>query len=275
MTIELNESTLEETQLQIEQHFLDTEESLRPVFYATGGSYLHGIPDAHSDIDVRGFHCADGKRYMLFDTPDPQVRVTLEPPAAGTEIELVSHELRHFGHQLLSYQFNVVEPLLTGTVILAETPHEISALRSVVSGALPGSLPNRYRGMSQSVYRQYIAPDAPDRENATAKHFLHSLRGSLSAQYVLENGAIEPDLMRLARSLLERDEFLTVEQLIQAKRHRSQRPMDTDTRKQNTVLIRRLLDDTQSVAVSESVQSSFQAKLEDVILSIRTETGTA
>jgi predicted nucleotidyltransferase len=63
-----------------------SQHGCEPAFYAVTGSRLYGFPgEEHSDVDVRGFHLADWRRYALLDRPDEQIIVNQDGVTAGFE----------------------------------------------------------------------------------------------------------------------------------------------------------------------------------------------
>jgi predicted nucleotidyltransferase len=179
-----------------------------PAFYAVGGSHVYGWADADSDLDVRGFHVADARRYLLLDQPRDQV--TAARDLDSRELDLVSYELRTFGSLVADGNFNVIECVCAGDRVLDRDPAEIDALESLVAAALPLDLPAAYAGMARTNYRD-VDPDAPD-----AKTYLYAVRGLLAALYVHREHAIEADVHRLADAVL--DDTAIVDGLVAAKR---------------------------------------------------------
>lgn len=179
-----------------------------PVFYAVGGSHVYGWADDDSDLDVRGFHVADARRYVLLD--QPRERVADTRVLNDRELDLVSYELRTFGRLVADGNFNVLECVFDGERVLDRDPAAIDALESLVSVALPLDLPAAYAGMARTNYRD-LDPDAPD-----AKTYLYAVRGLLAALYVAREHAIEADVRRLADAVL--GDTAIVDDLVAAKR---------------------------------------------------------
>ena len=259
---------------QLIQHIRNKEDDVKPMFYTVGGSHVHGFADSNSDIDIRGFHCADGNRYMLFDTPQSQIQFSTEEFLNNTETEVVSHELRTFGTRLTNYQFNEIEAIFSNSVILTRYPNSISSLQSILLEALPGALPNRYYGMAQSLHDQYIHPNAPDHGDVTVKHHLYSLRGVLAAQYVSENHDVEPNLLRLSKSILDDDGQRIVERLIELKRTRDTESDEFEIEAKSEDLIHGLLAKNYSTEISDDERNNFQNDVADWMLEFRKQTNT-
>lgn len=62
------------------------KEDLQPIFYAVGGSRVTGFTDEESDIDIHGFHLADGKQYMQLKTPKSQLSIKTKTPLRASRI---------------------------------------------------------------------------------------------------------------------------------------------------------------------------------------------
>lgn len=195
-------------------------EDRRPAFYAVGGSHMYGFAGTDSDLDVRGFHVADGERYALLDEPAEQVAVNQGGATPGFEeyagIDLVSYELRKFGSLVLAANFDVLELLFDGVEVVDEVPAEVDALRELVEAELPLDVPRSYVGMARTNYRRYLNPDAAT-DAPTAKRYLYALRGLLAARYVADEGTVAADVRDLARYALEPTEIEVVDELIEAK----------------------------------------------------------
>lgn len=192
----------------------------KPAFYAVTGSHVYGFPSEEGgDVDVRGFHLADGNRYALLNRPDEQIIVNQDGVTDGFEdvahVDLVSYELRKFGRLLYKANFNVLEVVFCGDQIVNGVPLEIASLRSLVEDHLPLDVPTSYFGMAKNNYRKYLNPER-DSYSPTAKKFLYVLRGLLAAQYVQDEATIEADVTVLADEVLGETDL--VEELIAVKR---------------------------------------------------------
>lgn len=252
------------------QQFHDTEAA--PLFLAVAGSHLQGVAGPDSDLDLRGFHCLDGTQYLFLNDPDPQIRFTLAPPSETPEIEVVSHELRAFGRRLSQYHFNALEPLFAPTTVVHADSACLSMIQSAVLDALPGELPTRYRGMANSLYDEYIAPDAPKQGALTIKHLLYALRGTLAARYVHEEASIEPNLHRLSQRFLTDSEYTVVQRLVEARQSPVTDDLLEETRQPIGQVVQNQLADSESAQVSQFTREAYQSDIEDWMLSVREET---
>jgi uncharacterized protein len=191
----------------------------RPAFYAVAGSHIYGFPSEDGDVDVRGFHLADGERYALLDEPAEQIVVNkgeVTPEfEEDADIDLVSYELKKFGSLLYDANFNVLEVVFDGIEVMNEVPSELDVLGRLVEDELPLDVPRTYYGMAKANYRKRLESN---RESyaPTAKNYLYVLRGLFGAQYVIDRHAITADIYELSAHTLGDTEL--VDELVAAKR---------------------------------------------------------
>ncbi|WP_435359922.1 DNA polymerase beta superfamily protein [Haloarchaeobius sp. DFWS5] len=192
---------------------------LRPGFYAVVGSHCHGFADADSDVDVRGMHLADGTRYMLLDEPAERLVVNQGTPTHGFEewagVDCTSHECKAWVAALATTNFDPVETLLCGEVVVNELPDEIDALRAIVRDALPLELPHSYYGLAKRTYERHLVP-GQEGYDPTPKRYLYALRPLLGAHYVVEGEDVLADVSALSRAVLGDDDL--VSELVVRKR---------------------------------------------------------
>lgn len=192
-----------------------------PGFYAVSGSHLYGWADAGSDVDVRGFHIVDGRRYAFLDPPDEQLAVersgNSEP--AGRTVDLVSYELRKFGVLVANRNFNALEVLFDGDIVLAADSATLDDLRGHVEDWLPMDVPARYAGMARSNRDAAVA-------GGDVKRCLYAVRGLLAAHHVADGGAIEANVQALSESVL--GGTVLVDALVEAKRAGAAARLDDD-----------------------------------------------
>lgn len=174
-----------------------------PKFYAVSGSHIYGFPSKEgSDIDLRGFHLADGHGYMTLDEPKEQIIINQsENPTQGfehvEEVELVSYELKKFGSLLYKTNFNVLEFLFYGKTVMNGDPLEIDSLRNLFHEHLPANVPYHYRGMAKQNYHKYLNREK-EAYAPTAKKFLYVIQGLLAAEYISTYAEIQPDITVVA-----------------------------------------------------------------------------
>ncbi|WP_101295437.1 nucleotidyltransferase domain-containing protein [Halegenticoccus soli] len=204
-----------------------------PGFYAVTGSRIYGFAGVDSDVDVRGFHVADGVRYLLLEPPAERIAATVSPGEGGpaeadpdgegrrieadpvgeedrAEIDLVSYELRTFGTLLAESNVNALEAVLDGIVVTDAPEVRVEWLRDAIREELPLDAPARYAGMARHNYERCR------RDDATAKTYLYALRGALAAHYVAERSDVVADVRTLADAVLGDADL--ADELVDAKR---------------------------------------------------------
>lgn len=181
-----------------------------PGYAAVSGSHLYGWATTASDVDLRGFHVADGRQYALLDPPTEQVAATFTNARRSTaDVDFVSRELRTFGRLVADRNVNALETLSTGFVVLDAHPSSLDRLRDHVHEALPLDVPARYAGMARS-NRDAVT------EGGSVKRTLYALRALLAAHHVADEARLESDIRRLSTSVL--GETALVADLVDAKR---------------------------------------------------------
>lgn len=265
----LSADIIDDVRRRIVHQLQESDQELRPVFYAVTGSHLHNVAGPDSDIDVQGFHCADGTRYMLFDEPASRVEFIADIVLADSELDVVSYELRAFGEQLAKSDFTTVELLYADQPVLNEKPDSVESVRSIVERSLPGELPTRYMGMARSLYTQYLGPDAPDSNAATLNHYLYALRGSLAARFVLQKETIEPNLHQLGTALLNDEGQETLQRIVEYKRAGRALDDDTTLKQQAQNLIRQEIDAFQGSNFPDIARAEYRERLAAWMLDVR------
>ena len=207
-----------------------------PRFYVIGGSDIYGFKsDVGSDIDIRGFHVSPKELFFNIDKVKEQVIINQDGLTQGFEqypdIELVSYELRKFGILLSKMNFNILEWLFKGKVIMNGVPLQIDQLKENIEKFLPGNVPFHYLGMSKQNYRKYLDRSNSECYKPTAKKFLYVLRGLYAAKYISENNKIESDIVTLS------DKNSLVMELIKIKKKHEKIELDNDIQKEARTLI--------------------------------------
>lgn len=246
-----------------------THDDCEPTFYAVTGSHIYGFPSEEGgDVDVRGFHLADGSRYALLDRPDEQFIVNQDGVTPGFEefahVDLMSYELRKFGRLVSEANFNVLEVVFCGTQILNGVPTEMAVLRSLVEDHLPLDVPTSYFGMAKNNYRNYLNPER-DSYAPTAKMYLYVLRGLLAAQYVMDEATIEADVRVLADAVLGETDL--VEDLVAVKRAAETELVSDDLAARANEQIDSLFDDVNPPERGEKTE--FREAIDDWMLTVR------
>lgn len=218
MTTDLTSDHYTAIRTAIQEELTHRDERLIPGFYAITGSHLYGTASPTSDVDVKGFHCAEGARYMLFDQPKTQHAFQAQLGVDSLEFEVTSYELRKFGEMIEKSHFSIVELVTTAQPIYRYSDNALTSLVDIVHEALPAELPKRYAGMAQSLYERdvngHILEDQTD-----AKSWVYALRGCLAAQYVQQHERVEPELLILADAILTPSEYDSVQTFISSVRN--------------------------------------------------------
>jgi len=256
---------------QIQHHLTTQEEDLLPCFYALTGSHLYGTSGTASDIDIKGFHCANGSRYMLFDSPETHRSFQASISSANTTIEITSYELRKFGTMLLQSDFSIIELIGSDMDVYIRDNTQLHSIEEILEDTLPGELPVRYLGMAESIYERDVKDTTPT-DPSDLKPYVYSLRGCLAAEYVQKYAAVEPRLQSLAATLLEEESTRKVKKFInalQAGQLPSQAVL-TEVR----LVINEKLGTIEASQFETEQRSEYKTALADWMLAVREETGT-
>lgn len=165
--------------------------------------------DEGGDVDIRGFHVADAKEFTDLETPEEQIQVNQGTVTEGFEFcegyELVSYELRKFGKLLWKTNFNVLEWIYCGHVLVNGPALLMDQLRDMMSRHLPADVPEHYIAMAEQNYHKHLR-GGKESYRPTAKKHLYVLRGLLAAIYTGATGKIEADIRKLARYCEDHDD---------------------------------------------------------------------
>lgn len=241
MRHEISQEKKEEIREFIQEELNDEEE---PVFYALSGSHLYGFPSEDGgDIDIRGFHLTDSNEHVKLKSPREQLEVERDWNSSFKQdkMDLVSYELKKFGHLVFKTNFNVLEWIFGDNIVWNMKDKEIEELREIINTHLPADVPYHYRGMAKQNYNKYLNPESSS-YNPTAKKFLYVLRGLLGAKYIQENHRLEPDVSVMAEEILNEDEAKIIENLISEKRQEETENASKELREKADNLINNLFD---------------------------------
>ena len=258
-------------QAQIQSQLKTTDQELLPCFYAITGSHQYGTDTADSDIDVKGFHCADGTQYMLFDPPMSQQRFETSLEPSNTAIEVTSYELRKFGEMLLQSDFSIIELICGSMQVYTYDPQLIERIEEILTETLPAELPVRYLGMAESIYERDVVDTTPIK-SAELKPYVYALRGCLAAEYVQTYGEVEAQLRPLAEQILTEHKYQQVKDFvaaIQADRLPEQTVLD-DIKK----IIGTKLDVLESTQFNQKQREEYKDALAEWMLEARAQTDT-
>lgn len=256
---------------QIQSQLQTPDEELLPCFYAVTGSHQYGTATADSDIDVKGFHCADGTQYMLFDPPTSQRKFETSLQPSNTTIEVTSYELRKFGEMLLQCDFSIIEAICGDMEVYSHYTQLLEGIEEILTERLPAELPVRYLGMAESIYEREVVDTTPT-TSAELKPYVYALRGCLAAEYVQTYGEVEARLRPLAEHILNERKQEQVAKFvtgIQADRLPDQSVLD-DIKE----VIEERLDDLEATQFGQTQRIEYKTALTEWMLEVRTRTDT-
>lgn len=207
-----------------------------PGFAAVSGGHSYGWAGSESDVDLRGFHVADGRRYGLLEPPDDQLSATFASRRPGVaDVDFVTYELRKFGRLVANRNVNVLETLFEGRAVLDAFPAEIEALSTAIEHHLPMDVPTAYAGLADS-NRDAIIP------GGDVKRALYAIRGLLAAHYVRERETIEADIRVLSETVL--GETGLVDALILGKRSSPDATLDGELARRASATYEHLVEES-------------------------------
>lgn len=254
---------------QIQSQLQAADEELLPCFYAVTGSHQYGTATANSDIDVKGFHCADGAQYMLFDPPTSQRKFETPLQPSNTTIEVTSYELRKFGEMLLQCDFSIIEVICGDMEVYSHDTQMLEGIEAILTETLPAELPVRYLGMAESIYEREVVDTKPT-TSAELKPYVYALRGCLAAEYVQTCGEVEARLRPLGEYILtdpKQEQVAKFVTAIQAERLPDQPVLD-DIKE----VIEEKLDVLEATPFEQTQRKEYKTALTEWMLEMRTQT---
>lgn len=159
-----------------------------PLFVTVSGAHLYGFPSADSDVDLRGCHKLPLADVVGLDTP----RETIEPEfdLAGTEVELVSHDVGKYLRLLVRNNGYILEQVFSPIVVLGQD--FLDELRPIARRCITRHHYHHYRGF-YATQRKLIEKEEPKR----AKPVLYAYRVLMTGIHLLRTGEVEANLLRL------------------------------------------------------------------------------
>jgi predicted nucleotidyltransferase len=160
-----------------------------PLFVTVSGAHLYGFPSPDSDVDLRGAHRLPLRAIVALDTPQETVDRKLD--LAGTEVELVSHDLSKYLRLLVKNNGYVLEQIFSPLVVLGQD--FLDELRPVAHRCITRHHYHHYRGFI-ATQRKLLEKQEPK----IAKTVLYAYRVLLTGIHLLRTGEVEANLPRLA-----------------------------------------------------------------------------
>jgi len=159
-----------------------------PLFVTVSGAHLYGFPSPDSDMDLRGCHKLPLADVVGLNVP----RETVEPKfdLAGTEVELVSHEVGKYLRLLVRNNGYILEQIFSPIVVLGQS--FLDELRPIARRCITRHHYHHYRGF-YATERKLIETEEPKR----VKPVLYTYRVLMTGIHLLRTGEVEANLLRL------------------------------------------------------------------------------
>ncbi|MFF3449854.1 DNA polymerase beta superfamily protein [Streptomyces sp. NPDC002667] len=159
-----------------------------PVLFATvSGAHLYGFPSRDSDVDLRGVHVLPTADLVgLREPEETRSRMWVRD---GTEMDLVTHDLRKFVRLMLRRNGYVLEQLLSPLVVHTGDGHR--ELISLAPGVVTRHHAHHYRGFASTQWRLF-------EKSGELKPLLYTFRVLLTGIHLMRSGEVQADLPTLA-----------------------------------------------------------------------------
>jgi predicted nucleotidyltransferase len=164
-------------------------QSYAPLFVTVSGAHLYGFPSPDSDVDLRGCHLLPLRDVVGLDMPEQTVQRKLD--LAGTEVELVSHDLGKYLRLLVKNNGYVLEQIFSPLVVAGEA--FLNDLRPLARRCITRHHYHHYRGFLATQRRLLEKQEAKQ-----VKAVLYAYRVVLTGIHLLRTGEVEAHLPRLA-----------------------------------------------------------------------------
>lgn len=189
MTIPLRFDAITPDQAAVARAYLAARSAERHhlVIYLSG-AHAYGFPSPDSDLDLKCVHVAPTGALVGLTVHDggAEAMTVID----GVEVDYGSNELGGVLRGVLTGNGNYLERLL-GALVLDADDALLAAARPLVAAALSRRVARHYGGFARA---QLAAAEA----TPTAKKVLYVLRTACTGRHLLETGALETDLTRLA-----------------------------------------------------------------------------
>src|SRR5437588_206889 len=164
-------------------------QSYRPLFVTVSGAHLYGFPSPDSDVDLRGSHLLPLRAVVGLDLPGETVERKLD--LAGTEVELVSHDLGKYLRLLVKNNGYVLEQIFSPLVVMGQG--FLDEIRPLARRCITRHHYHHYRGFF-ATQRKLLDKQQPK----IVKTVLYAYRVLLTGIHLLRTGEVEANLPRLA-----------------------------------------------------------------------------
>ena len=237
------------------------EASTYPLVFATvSGAHLYGFPSADSDVDLRGAHLLPTAE--LIGLREPEETRTRMWERDGTELDLVTHDLRKFVRLMLKRNGYVLEQLLSPLVVRTTPAH--AELAALAPGVLTRHHAHHYRGFAGTQWRLY-------ERSGELKPLLYTFRALLTGIHLMRSGELSAHLPTLVEAVPEAPARLPG--LIAAKaraEHGTATGLVTeDAVREETAALHTVLDEAQDASHLPEEPAAYDA-LHDFVIRART-----
>ncbi|MFF7204952.1 DNA polymerase beta superfamily protein [Streptomyces sp. NPDC008141] len=158
-----------------------------PLLFATvSGAHLYGFPSKDSDVDLRGVHLLPVAE--LVGLHEPEETRSLIWDRDGTEMDLVTHDLRKFVRLMLRRNGYVLEQLLSPLVVHTGAAHD--ELVALAPGVLTLHHAHHYRGFASTQWRLF-------EKTGELKPLLYTFRTLLTGIRLMRSGEVQAHLPTL------------------------------------------------------------------------------
>jgi predicted nucleotidyltransferase len=161
----------------------------RPLFVTVSGAHLYGFPSPDSDVDLRGAHLLPLREVVGLDLPEQTLERKID--LAGTEVELVSHDLGKYLRLLVRNNGYVLEQIFSPLIVLGE--EFLNDLRPLARRCITRHHYHHYRGFF-ATQRKLLDKQQPK----ILKTVLYAYRVLLTGIHLLRTGEVVAYLPRLA-----------------------------------------------------------------------------
>lgn len=230
-----------------------------PLLFATvSGAHLYGFPSRDSDVDVRGVHLLPVEQ--LIGLREPEETRSRMWDRDGTEMDLVTHDLRKFVRLMLRRNGYVLEQLLSPLVVHTTDAH--AELASLAPSVLTSHHAHHYRGFAGTQGRLFD-------KNGELKALLYTFRALLTGIHLMRTGEVQAHLPTLLQEV-EAPGYLP--ELIAAKTEAEHGPaaVDAESVRADVDALHATLDEAQA-ETSLPPEPSAAAALHDFVVRTRIE----
>jgi uncharacterized protein len=209
-----------------------------PLLFATvSGAHLYGFPSRDSDVDLRGAHLLPVADLVGLDEPEEtRSRMWVQD---GTELDLVTHDLRTFIRLMLRRNGYVLEQLLSPLVVRTSPAHQ--ELIALAPGAVTVHHAHHYRGFAGTQWRLF-------EKSGELKPLLYTFRALLTGVHLMRTGRTEAHLPTLLDAV-EAPKYLP--ELIEAKaeaEHGAADGIDRETVRADVDALHTVLEEARAVS---------------------------